>query len=349
MIGNHYIGWDIGGAHLKVARLAGDGTILEAAQYATPLWRGLEQLHEHLAHCSRGLRAAATCHALTMTGELVDHFPDRDTGVRKLIDAFVSHVPEAATRVFAGGAGFLPVSDARRRCSAVASANWLATARCVARQFRDAILVDVGSTTTDLIPIRDHVPCHAGSSDRERLQQDELVYTGVVRTPVMALAQRAPVAGRWQNLAAEQFATTADVYRITGELGTGADLHDSADQREKTVPASMARLARMAGAEFADAEPAVWTALAHHLAHRQQDLLDRAFVRIRNRHDAGRPVTVIGTGAGAFLARKLADAHGCAHVDFARLFPSAGVSAGAIDTCAPAVAVADLVLRGPAP
>ncbi len=343
------IGWDIGGAHLKVARLAADGTIQAAAQYATPLWQGLQSLHHEFERIRQTGIMQDARHGLTMTGELVDLFPDRRAGVDALLQAFVSHFPEQDTAVFAGRAGFLPVAGARTEAMSVASANWLATALCAATRVERGILVDVGSTTTDIIPIAAHQPCNLGWHDQERLACDELVYTGIVRTPVMALVQRVPFDGRWQNVAAEYFASAADVYRVLGELEADADLHASADGRGKTPAENIARLARMLGTE-AGADDVLddrWMQLAAHIAEQQLGLIERALIAVSKRMAAGSPVKIIGAGAGAWLAQKLARRQGCDYLAFADLFADGAASARDIATCAPAVAVAELVRRMP--
>lgn len=345
------IGWDIGGAHLKTARLTADGSIVAAAQYATPLWEGMQSLDRQFARFSKAVDARDVRHAVTMTGELVDLFPDRRTGVSALLNAFVRHFPEGQTAVFAGRNGFLPVAGARAAPESVASANWMATAVCAAAQVEQGILVDVGSTTTDIVPIATFRPCNRGWNDQERLGFDELVYTGIVRTPVMALVQRVPFADRWQNVAAEYFATAADVYRVTGELDEAADLQEPADRRGKTVTESMTRLARMLGAEagagIADAE--CWRQLAMHIAEQQLLMIERAFSTVRGRMGERKPLTVVGAGAGAFLAQKLARRQGCEYLAFADLFPGGRVSSRDIATCAPAIAVAELARRIPLP
>ena len=341
------IGWDIGGAHLKVARLAADGSIESAAQYATPLWQGLQSLHRELEKISRAGDMQDAHHGVTMTGELVDLFPDRHAGVDALLHAFVRHFPEPDTEVFAGKAGFLPVDGARAAATSVASANWLATALCAATRVEYGILVDVGSTTTDIVPIAAHRPCNQGWNDQERLACDELVYTGIVRTPVMALVQRVPFDGRWQNVAAEYFATSADIYRVLGELEEGVDLHEAADGRGKSAAESIVRLARMLGTEAGvpDAGEKRWTQVAAYIAEQQLLLIDRALATVRKRLGRGKPVTIIGAGAGAWLARKLARRHGHGYLDFAGLFENGTATARDIATCAPAVAVAELVRR----
>ena len=347
MTATTWMGWDIGGAHLKVARLAADGSIQTAAQYATPLWQGLQCLHQEFDRISRAEDMRDARHGLTMTGELVDLFPDRRAGVGALLHAFVHHFPERDTAVFAGQAGFLSVDRARAQATSVASANWLATALCAATQIQQGILVDVGSTTKDIIPIMAHQPCNLGWNDQQRLACDELVYTGMVRTPVMALVQRVPFAGRWQNVAAEYFATAADVYRITGELDAGADLQETADRRGKSVAESIARLARMLGTEAGIEEMGDdhWVRLAAHIAEQQLLLMERALVAVRKRIDGIMPITIIGAGAGACLAQKLARRLGCDYVAFSGLFANGNAAARDIATCAPAVAVAELVRR----
>lgn len=343
MTGTTCIGWDIGGAHLKLARFSADGALVGANQYATPLWRGLETLERQFAEIRDDAGNVNAIHALTMTGELVDLFPDRQTGVGRLLDSFFDHFPTARTSVFAGAMGFLPEPDARREAGSVASANWFATARCVAQSVANGVLLDVGSTTTDIVPVRQCAPCNRGWTDQERLQYDELVYTGVVRTPVMALVRRVPVHGRWQNVMAEYFATAADVYRITGELSTSADLHETADQRGKSMPESMVRLARMVGAEAVPGDGSTWRALAEHIAGRQLQILERALARVVAGLNQDLPITVVGTGAGEFLARKLARRAGHQYTAFADMFATDGVAWHDINTCAPAVAVASLL------
>ncbi len=65
----------------------------------------------------------------------------------------------------------------------VAASNWVATALVVADEVPDAILIDMGSTTTDIIPIVGGVVRAIGLTDPDRLASGELVYTGALRTP----------------------------------------------------------------------------------------------------------------------------------------------------------------------
>src|SRR6202012_2059683 len=113
-------------------------------------------------------------------------------------------------------------SGAAAHVEDIASANWHASAALAARH-GDGLFVDIGSTTTDIIPLPDGAVHVRGYTDAERLKNGELVYTGLTRSFVMALASRAPFAGRWTTLAAEYFASVADVHRILGTLDEAAD------------------------------------------------------------------------------------------------------------------------------
>ncbi len=297
------IGWDIGGAHLKAARIEA-GRVVAVLQLPCPLWLGLDRLDAALAEAVQRL-GPASLHAATMSGELADVFADRTQGVIGITEALRAAIAPAPLCLYAGAAGFLPPALAAARAGEIASANWHASAALAARDVRDALFVDIGSTTTDLIPIVDGV-VRAGASDAARLAAGELVYTGLTRSFVMALAARAPFGGVWQPLAREYFASSADVYRILGTLPADADLLDTADGREKTVAASIARLARMVGRDAATADEAAWRDLAAFFAEAQlRDIADAAMQclsRVRLPPEA----PVIGAGIGMAVVEALA-------------------------------------------
>src|SRR5690606_8142552 len=110
------------------------------------------------------------------------------------------------------------LAAARADAGAVAAANWMATATVVAQVFREGLLLDVGSTTTDIVPVSDGRVAASGRTDLDRLGAGELVYTGVLRTPVCAIARTAPFRGRRLRMAAEYFAIAADVHLWLGRI-----------------------------------------------------------------------------------------------------------------------------------
>jgi (4-(4-[2-(gamma-L-glutamylamino)ethyl]phenoxymethyl)furan-2-yl)methanamine synthase len=331
------IGWDLGGVHVKVA-LVEDGRVAAAAQVPCPLWQGLPALDRALEAAPDWARGAAL-HAVTMTGELTDCFADRRAGVAALAGWAGSHLA-GTVRIYAGRSGFVAPEAAASRAADVASANWHATAALAGRHVPDALLIDIGSTTADLIPVVGGRPAATGYSDAERLETGELVYTGAVRTPVIALSDHAPFAGRRTRLMTETFAHMADVYRILGLLPEGADQQPSGDRKGKTVAESETRLARIVGRDRAEAPGAAWTALAVHFAEAQLRLLHDAAAEILSRPDLGADAPLVLCGAGAFVGARLAERLGRPSTPLAALLADRiGGARDGISTCGPAVAV----------
>lgn len=331
------IGWDLGGANLKLARLEA-GRIVSVAQIPCPLRQDRGKfdaaLDAALALCPPSAR-----HAVTMTGELSDVFADRAEGVAYLV-AMMRRATGGGTLFYGGRAGFLPADEAIARPLDVASANWHATAALAARGAQRGLLIDIGTTTTDLVPLRDGAMAARGYTDAERLAAKELIYAGVVRTPVMAFSRTAPFAGASQGIAAERFATMADVYRLTGELPEDADPYPTPDLAGKSQKESAARLARMLGRDASEAPLAAWVDLAGFFAGLQRAELVAAGRELAKRETLPEEAPVIGAGCGRFLARRLAAELGRPYCDFPDLIAVAPEAREMAARCAPAAAVA---------
>ena len=363
------VGWDIGGAHLKACRLQ-RGEVIDVAQWACPLWQGMAQLDAALqAARERWPGLGAMQHAVTMTGEMCDLFAHREDGVQRIAQALqqalaasVDPIRRGSVHFHAGDAGWCDGAGVARNWEAIASANWLATARHAALRFGDGagegVLVDIGSTTTDLIPFKAGRVLTRSRSDAQRLASGELVYQGVVRTPLCALAQRIDWCGTPHNVMNEFFATTADVYRLTGELNPAHDLHPSADNAAKDLPATRQRLARMVGLDARDATTEAWTAFARSWREAQISELAGQLRRVIDAHRLGAGAVIVSAGSGDFLVRDV-----LAHSDVAtnaspprrlaaygsevaRVSAHARAGRGAVEAwaqvCAPSVAVAAL-------
>lgn len=334
------VGWDVGGAHLKAASVVRGGQVCRVVQQPCELWRGLDRLDAAMAHATFALRVERCRHVLTMSGELVDLFRNRREGVLSVVAAMRNRLGPSV-QVYAGEFGFICPNAATVLWDSVASANWMASAAWVATRVDQALFIDIGSTTTDVIPVRGGEICANGRDDYQRSTCDELIYTGVVRTPVMAVAQRVPFGGHWLSLMAEYFATMADVHRLCADLPAHADQMPTADGQGKTLLDSARRLARMVGRDVESASLEVWRHLARYLAD----------VQLRRIHDACQCITsgvrldtdapVIGAGVGRFLAERVAQRMGRRYLDFSELFDATDRDGdGWLASCAPAVAVA---------
>jgi probable H4MPT-linked C1 transfer pathway protein len=344
------LGLDMGGAHLKAALLDENGMACWVAQLPCPLWRGLgflERALDEVMSRMAALHSQPHPHprfAVTMTGELADIFSHRHDGVLQLAACAARYAAREDTVVYAGRHGFVGTGEVERYTGDIASTNWLTSAEFVAAHLAEGLFIDIGSTTTDLLAI-DHgkVIAH-GYSDAGRLRSQELVYTGVVRTPAMAVAQRIQFQGEWQGVAAEHFATMSDVYRLTYELDEAHDMADTADGAEKSVEASARRLARMVGCDLQDADMADWRQLANDFKQAQLTSL-RVAAEAVMRQRVSDAAPLIGAGAGRFLVKQLAAQLQRPYVDMADLVQGDAESRVWAAVCTPAYAVAWLAQR----
>jgi len=341
----HYIvGWDIGGAHIKAALLKTEGEVIDVFLESCPLWKGLEFLDRAINAINSKLKGKNCLHVVTMTGELVDFFESRDDGVEKIIQAMQANLVDTDISIYVGLQGFVPASDVlQQHYDFIASANWLASASLVAKQLNAGLFIDIGSTTTDILVLAEHQVQAVGLTDYQRLLSDELVYTGIIRTAVMAVAQKALFKGKRMGLMAEYFATMADVYRLTGELNEAHDQTDTADGAEKTVEASAKRLSRMTGYEYSEKDHEIWIQFAENIKDQQKEKIKQACRKHLDRNLISKDDFFIGAGVGRFLVKQLADELGYSYVDFSDLIqPSSHSAVIDLADCAPAVAVAKL-------
>ncbi len=338
------VGWDIGGAHVKAAVINSAGKVVAVYQQPCPLWKGLDQLQHAVNTIMRELAGANHRHAMTMTGELVDLFDNRDDGVKQIIRAMTELLPGSEILVFSGRQGLLAAAQVEAgHYSAIASANWLASASLVGQKLGSGLFVDTGSTTTDILLLNNGQVQAEGYTDYQRLLSQELIYTGIVRTAVMAVTQTALDQGQKIGLMAEYFATMADVYRVTGELNEAHDQTDTADGAEKTVLASARRLSRMIGCDFYPDELPRWRQFAENIRSQQIQQIQCGCETLLSRHPLPASSPVIGAGVGRFLVKQIALNLGRHYLDFSELLPIAVAQSGITTAdCAPAVAMAYL-------
>jgi (4-(4-[2-(gamma-L-glutamylamino)ethyl]phenoxymethyl)furan-2-yl)methanamine synthase len=287
---------DIGGANTKAAWC--DGTTVSRP---LEIWRDREGLVAVLRQLG-----PADAVAVTMTAELSDAFRTKREGVAFVLDAVEEVFGDP--RVLTTGGELISVAEARGRPWDVAAANWVATALAVAEEHPDALLIDVGSTTADVIPIAGGRVAATGHDDMARLLAGELVYTGVVRTNLAAIAPRVPVRGGWCPVASELFAISGDVHLVLGHV----EAYDgpTPDGRPATVEFARERIARLVCSDVDQLEDAEIDAIAAYLHGEQVRQIAEAAAR-----HAEAPIVAAGTGA--FLAREVAARLGREVVDTA--------------------------------
>jgi probable H4MPT-linked C1 transfer pathway protein len=329
------IGLDVGGANTKAVWR--NGSERRAVTRPFEVWRDREALAAVLREVVAGVaREPVEVVALTTTAELSDAFRTKREGVAFVLDAAEAALdgPELFALTTAGEV--VPVSEARARAPEVAAANWLASALAVAALHPDALMIDVGSTTTDVVPIAVGRVAAAGRTDLDRLLAGELVYTGALRTNLAAIAPRVPVRGAPCPVASELFAISADVQMILGHLASDAYTCPTPDGRPATVEFARERVARLVCADTEQLATDEIDAIAAFLHAEQLRQIEEAVWRVSARVGGDRPVVPLGVGA--FLAREIAQRLGRPVVELPW-------SAGERDA-APAAALAELLAGG---
>jgi probable H4MPT-linked C1 transfer pathway protein len=333
MEGVSLLALDIGGANLKIA----DGLGYAASQ-AFPLWREPQRLADALR---RLLAEAPPAERLvaTMTGELADCFRTKSEGVAAIVKAIVEAAEGRTVAVYLSDGSLVSPAEAIRRPLEAAASNWHVLARFAARYLPGGrgLLIDIGSTTCDLIPIHDGQPVASGKTDPERLATGELVYTGVTRSPVCAVVTELPWRGAVCSVAQELFATTLDAYLLLGDLPEEPDNFHTADGRPATREFAGERLARMicADRDMFDEHDAL--AAAQAIREAQVQRIAMGLHAVCHRMPA-LPTAAVISGQGEFLARRVLQ-----HVGFSGCVVSLGEHLGPrISQAAPAHALAVL-------
>ena len=296
----NWLGIDVGGANLKISD--GDGF---AASLAFALWKQPQELPAAM----RGLLADAPASdglAVTMTGELADCFATKAEGVRFILYAASAAAGLRTIRVYIRDGRFVPPALARADPQAAAASNWHALARFSGRYAPAgaALLVDLGSTTCDIIPLVDGQPRASGHTDTSRLLAGELGYTGIERSPVCAITDRVSYRGQLCPVAQELFATARDVYLVLEELAEQPQNTDTADGRPATRAAALARLGRVICADGEEFNEQDGMSLACAVADAQAARLAGAVQQVLQRLPAP-PAKVILAGHGDFLMRRV--------------------------------------------
>lgn len=226
------IGIDVGGANLKV--VDDDGVHI----HYCPLWTG-SPLAGLLGQYRKKSREPAV---VVMSGELADCFSDKAEGIAYIVRTVHEVFPDA--RFYGTDAGFHTIAAPE-----LAAANWLASADYMRESCPNAVLVDIGSTTTDIIPLPlfDELK---GLTDLKRLQRGFLVYTGMLRTSIPAHLRLVVIDGVPTPVSTEYFASSADAHCVLGNITPEQYSCDAPDHKERTRTASLRRLARVVCADL---------------------------------------------------------------------------------------------------
>ena len=338
------IGWDIGAANIKAAlwrKEKGGKEQIRIASQAFEIWRDKENLPRVLRTVGDALDAGAgpRAAAVTMTAELSDAFLTKREGVLYILNSFKAAFPRVTAFVFSLSGAFVPLDDACLQPLDYAASNWMATAKWVASKIQDCLVIDTGSTTTDILPIVGGSVTAIGRTDLERLVAGELVYTGALRTNLAAISPTVPVEGRLCPVASEYFAISGDVHLLLGNLKTGDYTCPTPDGQPASIDSARRRVARLVCADTEMLHAGHIHEMARYLEACQVAQIQRGIERVISRQPQLHRQPVVILGSGSFLAEAAARKAGLAFGAFPGNLEDKELA------IAPSIAVAQLLAR----
>jgi len=245
---NIYIGWDIGGAHTKYTTSKEKSFSFNSKIIPLKIWNNLDHLEKIINDVhNKYLKSYNIINAISMSAEMCDIFDNRKVGVRKILSLFDKKLFK--NYIYSSKYGIIENSK-KLNHQTVASMNWHIIADYLRSIRKNLIAIDLGSTTTDIILIRNHKCINKRVDDLSGLISSELLYTGILRTPIFSIIKRIRISDKYYHLIPEYYATMADVYRLLDIITLKEDYSDTADGRSKSKSDSLARVSRSLGFDY---------------------------------------------------------------------------------------------------
>jgi hypothetical protein len=289
------LGLDVGGAHVKAALLREHGKLPRRKVYPFEIWKNPGGLTGLLRAIRDESKPDAV--AITMTGELSDVFKNRAGGARHIVKCAVDAMSPLRVSVMDVDGGLIGPQAAIGAYERVASANWSATANWVSKHLPRCLVVDIGSTTTDILPVKNGSPSVRGKTDLQRLMTGELLYTGCLRTQVGAVAPSLKICGKSVAPCPEYFAVMGDVHLYLGEIRANDYTIPTPDHGPKTKRGAELRLARLALSSPEELGDGEIRSIARQIVEAQVESIANAMKRVMKAQKLGdAPVVLIGPG-----------------------------------------------------
>ena len=329
------LGYDIGGANTKAILVNVKNGVLLKTEMAIeyfPIWKQPEKLTAVLLALKDQLGVEKLDGiGVTMTAELSDTYQTKREGVHHILGCVKTAFPEVPIYVLNTDAKLESLDLAKQEPLGVAAANWAATGWSVAQHLKNCVVVDVGSTSTSIIPIINGKITALGITDLDKLICGELVYTGSLRTNVATIVQSIPTSNGISGVSSELFALSGDVHLALGNITEKEYTSETADGRGKSLSEALARLARVICADVEMLTTQEIINIAQFIADKQiqqvENGLTKVYAYTKSLTSAKIPVVVTGLGKN-FLARKAAmNINVDTIVDLATLFPQKTVLA----------------------
>lgn len=298
---NIYIGWDIGGAHLKYSIYFPNSKIISKILLCE-LWKSIDCISDNLKIIhDKYDEDYKIINAVTMSGEMCDSFSSRKLGVSKILSIFKkrSYILYVYTRY-----GIREYKQSIGNNS-IASMNWKIICDYLQRYSKDIIAIDIGSTTTDVIMLKNNKSLNKRINDFTGLKYSELIYTGVLRTPIFAVCEEVIINNCSFKVIPENFATMADIYRVLFYVKRQDDYAATSDSRSKSIQHSMKRIARIFGFDYTKDSKQSIIKISKSIMQIHMNKIERIINITMKKHRYQKDSLIVGMGVGEFLLKNL--------------------------------------------
>ncbi|MDR2699485.1 MAG: H4MPT-linked C1 transfer pathway protein [Nitrososphaerota archaeon] len=336
------LGLDIGGANTKAAYVQTLKGVIKDVHVVVeyfPVWKNSYNLGQVLQKLNDAVGGRFDAVGVTMTAELADVYQTKREGVEHILGCVREAFCNLPIFVLNTNANLECFEEAMTSPLGVAAANWVATGWLVSQYFENCVVVDVGSTSTSIVPILGGKLAARGKTDLDKLVLGELVYTGCLRTNLTAIVQTVPVRGMVSTVSSELFALSGDVHLILGNINSEQYISETADGKGATRREALTRLARLVCADTEMLTEKELIIIAQHVYEKQiQQIttgLSQVYKHVKNATISAKvPVLIAGLGK-KFLAYKAAkQVNADVIVDLGELLPNS------VSLAVPAVGVA---------
>jgi probable H4MPT-linked C1 transfer pathway protein len=313
------LGLDIGGANLKHAAVnfVSNGTevVVDCSETYFPFWTDHKRFDCEIAAIRKSIEQdSVDAVAVTITAELADCFESKRQGINFIVDEIEKVFSQTPCRYYSTRGILNEAAAAKSNWSDTAASNWHASAWYLFQKHRlgDGFMIDIGSTTTDIIAVKNGWPVSNGATDLDRLRSGQLLYAGVGRTPVCSLIDEIDLDGTRVSLARELFATMADAIAWhQAEPSDGAT--PTADGRSNSVQSCRSRLCRMLCADDGDLSDEQVDQIAEQCVFALRRLVTTQVHRVVGAHpDIAK--TFVVAGSGKWLAKEVVELVGTDHL-----------------------------------
>jgi len=286
------LGIDIGGANTKITEL--EEKYYKIHHIYFPMWKKHKKLTELLRVYNSGNVEKV---GIVMTAELVDAYRSKREGVEDILNSVERAFPDKDIYVFDVDGNFLEIDVAKKKYIKVSASNWTATAYFVIKDICDnCILVDMGSTTTDIIPIKDG-EILAEETDLKRLMNNQLVYVGALRTPLSFLTNTVVFRGFKTNVSSEYFSITGDVNLILNKINPEDYTCDTPDGVPVDRKSCMRRVARVLCSDLEEINEEEILDISLQFYRKLLNMVRSNLDRVSERYEI-RDVVITGLGEG---------------------------------------------------